>query len=1359
VPTLTTGTFGAAGSWGWTIYHNPNGEVTYETSAYHAITAPLSPFCSDGTTYTDTSTVGVSYPTGTEASPYALAQFCFPGTSSCGDLAASTASAISLATAWFRTTLPQNATINCDCFTLIGSGSGGIAPFANAILYGEGSQLVLEMEGGQTGNPIPIPSNTWIQIAIQYQQGGTGMIAVYDAQNNQIGDTLTSTMASGAGGEVTVGDGVAFPITPASDVLQWGKVEVCYTNCTAEQFPLLMGGSSGTTATPTNWSATSITVPVPAGAITGNVVVTVGGQASNGVAFTVTIPAPSITNLSPTSGPVGTSVTITGTNLGTSGTVTFNNTTAATTSWTATSITAKVPTGATTGNVVVTTGGLSSNGFTFTVTTVAPLVQHTSIDAGTTTSAGLSFSSNNTAGNWIGVCIRAGAQNETFTVTDTRGNTYRTALQFNETKDGNTLAIFYAENIGGGANTVTVSQSVSAALRFAILEYTGIATSGSLDVTVKGQGNSGTASSGNLTTTANGDLLLGAVMTADPESYTAGAGYEIEESVPGSPNTKLVAEDQIQRNAGSVAASATLGSSDIWAAGLAAFKAATSVVGVAPNITNLSPTSGPVGTSVTITGTNLGTSGTVTFNNTTAAMTSWTATSITAKVPTGATTGNVVVTTGGLSSNGFTFTVTTAAPSITSLSQTSGPVGTTVIINGSNFGATKNGSNVTFNGTTASTTAWGTTSITVTVPTGATNGNVVVTVGGQASNGILFTVTNSGSITVTLSPTRAGLTVTQMLSMTATTNDSAGVIWSATGGTFSAGNSLSGVAVTYTAPSTAGVYTITATSMTDIVVSASITVGVSDLPGVYTYHHDNARDGANTQEFALTPSDVNTNSFGKLFSCTVDGAVYAQPLWVANLAIGGGKHNVVFVATQHDSLYAFDADANPCVQLWHVSLIDSTHGGTTGETSVPSGPSGYLVGSGSGDITPEVGVTGTPVIDPATNILYVVSKSVVSSGPTFYQRLHAIDLATGTEKPGSPALITASFPGTGDGGSTDTFSARQESQRPGLAFANGTVYIAWASHEDHAPYYGWVIGYTYNGSSFTRSSVLNVSPNVGYGGIWMGGAAPAADDNGSLYVITGNAQFDATNASAPNNDYGDSFLQLSASLAVNSYFTPSDQSNDNMNDNDFGAGGAAVVLNLPSGSPKHLVIGGGKDGTLYLLNGDTMGGYGDSFARQHFALGHGIFSTGAFWNNNYYIAGVNGPVVLYTFDTGGLIFNASIASQSSTSFGFPGATPSVSSSGTSNGIVWALDNSSYCTSQSYSCGPAVLHAYDASTLSADLWNSSIMRADAAGNAVKFTVPTVANGKVYVGTRGNNTGGVYGSTSVSGELDVYGLKPN
>ena len=619
-------------------------------------------------------------------------------------------------------------------------------------------------------------------------------------------------------------------------------------------------------------------------------------------------------------------------------------------------------------------------------------------------------------------------------------------------------------------------------------------------------------------------------------------------------------------------------------------------------------------------------------------------------------------------------------------------------------------------------------------------------------------------ITVSLSPARAAVVVTQTLTLTATTNDYAGVNWSISpaGGAFSEPNSASGAPVTLTAPSTAGVYTVTATSVVDGTDSASITVGVTDLAGVYTYHNDLARDGANTQEYALTPTSVNTASFGKLFSCTVDGAVYAQPLWVANLSIGSNRHNVVLVATAHDSLYAFDADASPCMQLWKVSLIDTSHGATPGEVVVAATTTNWLVGLGGGSASPEFGVIGTPVIDPASGILYVVSMSTNPAGTSFYQRLHAIDITTGNEKPGSPVLIAGNYPGTGSSGTSVAFNARQELQRSGLALVNGAVYIAWSSFEDADPWYGWVMAYKYSGGTLAQSSVLNVAPNNRRAGIWMSGAAPAADTTGTIYVTTGNGVSDVTASSGPTNDYGDALLKLSSSLTVSDWFTPSDEVALGSNDWDFGSGGA-LLLSPPAGPHRRLVITGGKDGTLYVLNGDHLGGFGDAQALQYFRVSPlpAIFATPAFWNNTLFLAAINQPMQAYAFDSSTDQFNpATATSRSPTSYGFPGSTPSVSASGGSgNGIVWAIDNTNYCIRHSPGCGPAVLRAYDATNLVKELWNSSMLPADAAGNAVKFTVPTVANGKVYVGTRGNNTGGVYGSTSISGELDAYGLKPN
>jgi hypothetical protein len=636
----------------------------------------------------------------------------------------------------------------------------------------------------------------------------------------------------------------------------------------------------------------------------------------------------------------------------------------------------------------------------------------------------------------------------------------------------------------------------------------------------------------------------------------------------------------------------------------------------------------------------------------------------------------------------------------------------------------------------------------------------------SATATIALTTGPSSGLGVSLTPLRGGVPVSQSLKFVAALSDdraNAGVTWSAAGSGCSgaACGSITNVATppapstsaTFVAPSTPGVYTITATSVTDVTKSASATIGVTNLPGVITYHNDLSRDGVNAQEYALTTANVANTTFGKLFSCATDGAIYAQPLWVADLSIGGAQRNVVVVATQHDSLYAFDADANPCSQLWHANLIDTEHGGTSGETPVPGGPTGFLVGGGDGDISPEVGVTGTPVIDPSTNTLYVVSKSVMTSGPAFFQRLHAIDLTTGNEKFQGPVNVVASVMGAGDGasGGSVPFNPRTQNQRPGLALANGVVYVAWSAHEDQDPYHGWVLAYS--AATLAQVETFSDTPNGKRGGIWMGGGAPAVDASNNLHLITGNGTFDAGGASSPNNDYGDTFLKLSSTLRVSDFFTPTDQAVLEANDLDFGSGGAAILVDQPSGPAPHLMIGGGKNGAMYVVNRDHMGRLGDSNVWQKFRFGLSIFATGAFWNNTFYLAGVGGPLTAFPLNGTTDKFEV-LSSVSGTSYGFPGASPSVSATGTSNGIIWALDNSQYCTKRSPGCGPAVLHAYDATNLATELWNSSQGSGNALGHAVKFAVPTVANGKVYVGTRGSDvsSGGV-------GELDVYGLLPD
>ena len=630
-----------------------------------------------------------------------------------------------------------------------------------------------------------------------------------------------------------------------------------------------------------------------------------------------------------------------------------------------------------------------------------------------------------------------------------------------------------------------------------------------------------------------------------------------------------------------------------------------------------------------------------------------------------------------------------------------------------------------------------------------------------------------GNITVSVSPKRGGLTTSQSLSITATlTNDTAnqGVSWSftstgsTTGGSFSPTSSTSGIAVTFTAPSAAGVVTITATAVGDNTKTATATIGVTDLAGVATYHNNLSRDGTNQQEYALTTANVSTATFGKLFSCAVDGAVYAQPLWVANVTVNGTQRNVLIVATMHDSVYAFDADTSPCVTLWHANLLDTAHGGTSGEIPAPSFVSGSLLGGGFGDIAPEVGITGTPVIDLNTKTIYAVAKSENTTTLQFFQRLHALDLPTGAEKLGGPAPIDSSItvPGTGSAssGGAVPFDPRFHNQRPGLALVNGVVYVSWASHEDAPPYHGWVLGFS--ASTLALSKTFNSSPNGEQAGIWMSGGAPAADSSNNLYVMTGNGSFDADTG---GGDYGSSYIKLSTSsgLTVSDYFTPHNQDSLSSSDQDVGAGGTALLFG------QNLLVGAGKSGVFYVLNRSNMGHFNassDAAAVQTWTASR-AFSTPGFWNNTMYYFGVTfgskQAGVAYAFNTGTGLFNTAPISQTSTTFGFPGATPSISSANSSNGIVWAIDSNAYCTpksnNQANECGPAVLHAYDALNLGTELWNSSQNVGDSAGFAVKFAVPTVANGKLYVGTRGNNAGGVDSSTSTPGEIDVYGLLPN
>ena len=635
---------------------------------------------------------------------------------------------------------------------------------------------------------------------------------------------------------------------------------------------------------------------------------------------------------------------------------------------------------------------------------------------------------------------------------------------------------------------------------------------------------------------------------------------------------------------------------------------------------------------------------------------------------------------------------------------------------------------------------------------------------------------------ISISPKGAGLVIataaftpTEQFSATLTgvTGDSS-VTWtvdSIAGGNATVG-SISATGL-YTAPSSPGSHSISATSVADSTISTSTVVGVTDLAGVYTYHNNISRDGANTQEYALTSSAVNSKTFGKLFSCPVDGSVYTQPLWLPAMSINGAIHNVVFVATSHNSVYAFDADAKPCTKLWQVNLLDTLHGGTPNETAVVWNEVRFCYG----DIYPELGVTGTPVIDPLTNTLYVVSASEIQGSPSgqcsasggqFYHRLHALDTTSGNEKFNAPVTIAASVPGTGDGaaGGMISFNSQLHHQRAALALSAGIVYVGFAAHEDATPYHGWLLGYSASNVQ-QQLSVFNTTPNGlngADGGIWSSGAAPAIDSSGDLYVSTGNGDFDEA-ASNPGNDYGDSVLRLSPftgntpngwNLNCADWFTPDSQAQLAEKDYDLGAGGVLLLPDQTSGPHSHLLVSIGKEGNIYVLNRDDMGnfhnGNNNQIVQSFDGTSMGYWGTPAFWNNGLYLAGgwfgQSDSLKVFPFTPTSGRFTTTPSSQSASIYYFPAVTPSISAQGTSNGIVWAVDASLYGHRSQFgdTPGPAVLHAYDATNIASELWNSTLAanNRDQAGNAMKFVPPTIANGKVYLSTQT--------------EIDVYGFLP-
>ena len=513
---------------------------------------------------------------------------------------------------------------------------------------------------------------------------------------------------------------------------------------------------------------------------------------------------------------------------------------------------------------------------------------------------------------------------------------------------------------------------------------------------------------------------------------------------------------------------------------------------------------------------------------------------------------------------------------------------------------------------------------------------------------------------------------------------------------------------------------------------------------VLTQHNDNARTGQNLSETTLNTSNVNQNSFGKLFWRTVDGFIYAQPLYVPGLTIQGATHNVVYVATQHNSVYAFDADSPDApTPLWQVNL----------GTPVPSQDICIITGDTNPqdcpyyDISPEIGITSTPVIDTTAGIIYVVNRTKNTSNSTYHDFVHALDLLTGAERLSGPVEITGQVSGTGSTsqGGILTFDPTFHHQRPSLLLANGVLYVCFGSVGDIGTFHGWVM--TYNAATLQQEAIISITPNGSEGGIWSAGQGPIADAAGNVYIMTGNGDFSANSG---GKDYGDSFLKFSGpTLAVSDYFTPSNQGTLNANNTDLGSGGPIL---LPGTS---LLVGIGKDGIFRVVNTNSMGEFNasvDNDVQEFSALTKPFLSSPVYWNSPN-----NGPVVyiwgaadvLKAYQFTGSKFNTSPVSQgtiqNSTAFANAAAL-SVSADGSQlgSGIVWSSASISLWASGVQV--PGVVRAFDATNLTNELWDSTQNLArDDVGSYAKFTPPTVANGKVYVG-------------SFSGQLQVYGLNP-
>ena len=514
-------------------------------------------------------------------------------------------------------------------------------------------------------------------------------------------------------------------------------------------------------------------------------------------------------------------------------------------------------------------------------------------------------------------------------------------------------------------------------------------------------------------------------------------------------------------------------------------------------------------------------------------------------------------------------------------------------------------------------------------------------------------------------------------------------------------------------------------------------LAAAGVPVVATYHNDNARTGQNTLETMLTPANVNVAQFGRLYSFPVDGYVYAQPLYIPQVPIpGNGVHNVVVVATQHDSVYAFDADSSSPTPLWRANFTNPD----AGITPMSAGD------VNASDIIPEIGITSTPVIDVASSTIYVVAAT--KENGAFYHRLHALDLTTGAEKFGGPRPIEATYPGAAQDAVDGVlrFSSHLQLQRAALLLSKGKIYIAFASNADYGLYHGWVVAY--DAVTLRQSGSWVSTPNGYQGGIWMSGCGISADSQGNLFLSTANGPFDAFGAD-PGHNLSDSVVKLRVGLhglSVADFFTPWNQAKLAAEDMDLGSTGVMLLPDQPGAYP-HLAIASGKNGHIYVMNRDALGGYNDGrgnpgVVQELFGRLKQQMGTPAYWNGRLYFGAGISPHKdsIKAFDLHNGMVSSLPSSQSAAIYHLTRSTVSVSSNGNADGIVWAVDNDAYYDVHQ---GSAVLHAYDANNLARELYNSNQRIArDNPGPAAKFTVPTVAGGKVFVGT--------------SNQVSVFGL---